>query len=96
MIIKEGPAKGGNTRVTFELSDAKAHQVQLAGDFNGWADRIPMEQADDGRWRVSLELDPDREYEFRYVVDESTWVNDPEAEAFAPNTFGTVNCVVRT
>ena len=32
------------------------------------------------------------QYEYRLRVD-GDWTNDPQAEAYVPNTFGTENCV---
>ena len=94
MIIKEPPA--GATRVTFELVQPGAKQVELAGDFNDWTARLPMEHPDADRWQKTLLLEPGRRYEFRYVVDEGNWLNDSAADGYADNPFGSVNSVVTT
>ncbi len=54
-----------------------------------------MRRQQDGSWSATLELDPGREYEFRYLVDGKSWVNDDAADAYVPNPFGGDNSVVR-
>lgn len=94
MITKEPPAP--RTRVTFELVQPGAKHVELAGDFNGWTDRLPMEHPEPDRWKKTLELEPGRSYEFRYLVDDGGWLNDDAADGYAKNPFGSVNSIVRT
>jgi hypothetical protein len=47
-------------------------------------------------FRVTLELEPGREYPFRYVVNGVHWCNDWHADTYVPNGLGEDNCVVRT
>ena len=39
-----------------------------------------MKPLKDGRFKVMLELEPERDYEYRYLVDGQEWHNDWEAE----------------
>ncbi len=84
-------------KVTFEVPKAlKARKVYLAGDFNGWqAEATPLRKLKDGRHTVTVELKPDRQYEFRYLLD-GGWENDWMADAYRPNPFGSENSVVIT
>jgi hypothetical protein len=43
-----------------------------------------------------LELEPGREYPFRYLVNGEHWCNDWHADAYVPGDFGEDNCVVVT
>ena len=83
---------------TFYLPAAvKAETVHLVGDFNEWDEQAtPMKQLKDGRFTVTLELDSGREYQFRYLVDQSEWHNDWEADKYMPNPFSGDNSVVVT
>jgi glycosidase len=55
-------------------------RVHLAGSFNGWSpSATPMERAQDGTWSVTLELD-DGVHHYKFVVDQSRWVNDPDSD----------------
>ncbi len=85
--------------VTFELPAAIwAEPVTLVGDMNDWDETsLPMTQdRSDGHWRLSLELDVDREYMFRYMVNGTDWHNDWQADKYVPNEFGSDNSVVVT
>ena len=45
--------------------------VHLAGSFTNWQASIPMVPIDHGReyWRALVQLDPTREWQFKFVVD---------------------------
>ena len=69
----------------------------LVGDFNEWNPTLhAMRRNDDGSWSATLELEPVREYQFRYCGGEAVWYNDPAADAYVPNPYGSENSVVRT
>ncbi len=97
MLKKTRSGEVGKARVTFVLApQPNADHVHVAGDFNGWQATMPMKRQKDGSWRATVELEPGREYQFRYLVDGNVWVNDEAADAYVPNPFGADNCVVRT
>lgn len=78
-------------KVTFRLSreDARnAESVCLTGDFNGWdKSGAPMKKLKDGSFSLTLDFATGKDYQFRYLVDGRTWVNDPEADRYAPSGF---------
>lgn len=87
----------GKAEVTFVLPpDVQADHVHVTGDFNDWQASTPMKRQKDGSWKVTVPLEQGREYQFRYVINGDHWVNDPQADAYAPNPFGSENSVVRT
>ncbi|MBN1117864.1 MAG: isoamylase early set domain-containing protein [Bacteroidales bacterium] len=85
-------------KVTFKLDKNlanSAHNVNLVGDFNEWNEtNIKMKKLKNGDFSVSLELDLGKDYEFRYLVDSIDWLNEPEADKYAPNAFHSENSVV--
>ncbi len=90
-------------KVTFELPDAElpepivADSVHLVGEFNDWdPTATPMPRGRGGIYRVTLELEPGREYQFRYLVNGEHWCNDWHADAYVSGGFGEDNCVVVT
>lgn len=85
-------------KVTFYLPAAvKAETVHLVGDFNNWDEHsTPMKKLKDDRFTVMLELEAGREYQFRYLIDQSEWHNDWEADKYVPNPFSGDNSVVVT
>lgn len=96
-MLKKTRSGEDRAKVTFVLgSQPNADHVHVAGDFNGWQADTPMKRQKDGSWRATVELEPGRDYQFRYLVDGNHWVNDEAADAYVANPFGADNCVVRT
>ncbi len=85
-------------KVTFYTPTAiEAEEVYLVGDFNDWDEEAtPMSKLKDGRFKVTLDLDKDDEFQFRYLVDGTEWHNDWEADKYVPNPFSGDNSVVST
>ncbi|MFB0537279.1 MAG: isoamylase early set domain-containing protein [Anaerolineae bacterium] len=89
-------------KVTFEvpeaeLPEAKVESVHLVGEFNDWdLTATPMTRRKGDIFRVTLELEPGREYQFRYLVNSEHWCNDWHADAYVLGDFGEDNCVVVT
>lgn len=79
-------------KVTFELPGAAAGaaaSVHLVGDFNGWdTARTPMKRRKDGSFTVTLDLERDREYQYKYLIDASHWENDWAADRYTPSPLG--------
>ena len=86
-------------KVTFTLPpQIKAETAYLVGDFNNWDEKAtPMKKAKkDGQFSVTLELDKDHEYQFRYLINGTEWHNDWNADKYVPNPFIGDNSVVST
>jgi hypothetical protein len=81
--------------VTFTISDVEAKSIAVAGDFNGWdTNTNQLEDPEgDGIWTGKINLKPGR-YEYMLVVDDSKWVPDPNAKAYADDGFGSRNAVL--
>ena len=78
-------------KVTFRLPPAdvpEAEKVALVGDFNDWdTSSTLMKRLRNGEFTVTLDLEPGRSYQFRYLVEDSIWTNDDEADAYQPSGF---------
>lgn len=85
-------------KVTFYTPAAiEAETVYLVGDFNDWSEtETEMSKLKDGRFKVTLDLETDQEYQFRYLVNGEEWHNDWEADKYVPNPFSGDNSVVVT
>ena len=81
-------------KVTFRLprEAAKAAEtVHVVGEFNSWdVYATPMKSLKNGSFTVTIDLEQGREYQFRYLVDETRWENDWDADKYLPSPFG--NC----
>jgi 1,4-alpha-glucan branching enzyme len=82
-------------RVTFKYPNPEqAESAALAGDFNEWSQTdTPMKKLKDGSFSVTVSLAADCSYNFRYVLDGQTWVNDPAADRYELNEHGEDNSV---
>jgi len=90
-------------KTIFELAKTElpegveVESVYLVGEFNDWETTAdPMKRNKKGVYRVMVELEPDRQYHFRYLVNGEQWCNDWAADAYAPNPYGSDNCIVFT
>ena len=85
-------------KVTFILPVevvSSASKVNLAGDFNHWnTNSIPMKKLKGGDYKVTVALEKGKEYQFRYLIDGNSWINEQEADKLVPNEFETENSVV--
>ena len=79
-------------QVSFRVSAPEAQNVSLAGNFNDWDKNCHILERDpDGTWEIHIDLMPGK-YEYRFLVD-GEWRNDPDCTNFAPNPFGSENCI---
>ena len=88
-------------RVTFTLpkiaaSDAKS--VCIVGDFNNWNIHAnPMKKLRNGDYTIKLDLEPGKEYQYRYFIDELIWENGWNADKYVRSLYGdSDNSVVMT
>ncbi|HAW92022.1 MULTISPECIES: isoamylase early set domain-containing protein [unclassified Arsukibacterium] len=76
-------------KVTFKISAeqlAGAETVALLGEFNDWDPAaLPMKKSKKGDFSASVTLNNDQEYQFRYLVNGGTWLNDDAADAYLPS-----------
>ena len=87
-------------KVTFRLNaseSGEAESARLVGDFNAWDKEVPpMKKLKNGDFTQTVELDADAEYQFRYLIDDETWENDWNADAYMPSPVSLEeNSVVR-
>jgi hypothetical protein len=75
--------------VRFELEAEGAREVRLAGSFTGWEPRHELTPLSDGRWSVTLPMEPGV-HDYVFVVDGESFVEDPWA-ARVSDGFGGFN-----
>ena len=83
-------------KVTFYTApELVAEKVALVAEFNQWNESaMPMTALKDGRFKATVDLPRDRTYQFRYLINDSEWHNDWEADEYVPNPFSGDNSVV--
>ncbi len=85
-------------KVTFRLEKALANEfddVYLVGDFNNWSvDEHPMKKLKSGDFTISINLECDKNYQFRYLADKAEWLNDSEPDSLIANEFSGQNSLL--
>ena len=81
-------------KVKFAVNVENAETVEILGLNSDWENSIVMSKKKDGTFSCDVSLPKNSEHEFKYLVNETEWVNDPEADAQKPNEFGGVNSVI--
>ncbi len=97
MLEKEYLKPENRCKVTFSLpleACAHAQTVQVLGDFNNWDKESGFMERTTNGFQSTLDLEADRRYEFRYLIDGEIWENDWNADAYVPSPFGVDNSVV--
>jgi len=82
--------------VTFEYDSGEAEKVALVSEVNDWQPVDMTKRRKDGIFYAKVRLPKDSQYQYRYLVNNQTWVSDQNADGFVPNEFGEQNSIVST
>lgn len=79
-------------KVTFKIPETVgngAENAQVVGEFNGWSiSATPMKRLKNGVFSATVNLEKARSYQFRYLLGQSQWENDPDADEYIPTPYG--------
>ena len=81
-------------KVKFSLQGDSATSIDILGLNSDWDNAISMTRKKDGTFSVDVNLPKESRHEFKYLVNKTEWINDPEADAEVPNGFGGSNSVI--
>jgi 1,4-alpha-glucan branching enzyme len=81
-------------KVKFSFNADNAETIEIVGLNSDWEKSIIMSKKKDGTFSADVNLPKDSKHEFRYLVNENEWLNEPEADAEAPNVYGSINSVI--
>lgn len=90
-IKKQYLKKDGVCKITFSLIEDinGIENVRIPGDFNNWDINCePMKKLKTGEFTQTINLEPGKAYQFKYLINETVWVNDQEADQLVPNGYG--------
>lgn len=71
-----------STRAEFKrLEDIEITSVAVAGSFNQWKknEHLMFYDTDNKIWYVDIKLKPGVEYHYKFVINDSIWITDPNA-----------------
>ena len=94
MILKTYYKTKDYCKVKFSLKDDNAETVQIRGLNSDWQKSIEMARKKDGSFTADVTLPKDSKHEFKYLINETNWLNEPEADSQEPNEFGGSNSVI--
>lgn len=81
-------------KVKFSFKAENAETIEILGLNSNWADSIVMSKKKDGSFSTDVNLTKDSIHQFKYLVNETEWLNEPEADSQKPNEFGGTNSVI--
>lgn len=86
-------------KVTFSLKQdiENVETVRIPGEFNNWDTNCePMKKLKSGAFTQTLKFETGKAYQYKYLINDSEWRNDPEADRYEPNNTGPgeVNSVI--
>lgn len=74
-----------------------AETIKIVGEFNGWSQEVePMKKLKSGDFTQTLSLETGKEYQFKYLINDTVWENETEADKMVPNGIveGEFNSVI--
>ncbi|HQW33852.1 MAG: S8 family serine peptidase [Anaerolineae bacterium] len=91
-----GPDPEVGACITFTYINKQAARVALVGSFNNWLPReYTFDPMGDGVWRIRIALLDKGTYYYKFLVDGSSWVNDPENPDIHEDGFGGWHSVLK-
>lgn len=81
-------------KVKFTFAPENAETVEILGLNSDWENSIIMSKKKDGSFTCDVSLPKNTQHQYKYRVNESLWVNDPEADSEVPNEFGGSNSLI--
>ena len=91
MITKNQLKSKPVCKVTFKLSEKEANsakKVNIVGEFNNWnINATPMKKLKSGAFTATVDLTQGKEHQFRYLMDNTDWGNDPTADKAVPTPY---------
>lgn len=81
-------------KVKFVVTADNAETVEVLGLNSDWENSIILKKKKDGTFAGEVSLPKNSEHQFKYRVNETNWVNEPEADTEVANEFGGTNSVI--
>ena len=94
MILKTYYKTKDYCKVKFSLRTDHAETVEIRGLNSDWQKSVEMAKKKDGSFTADVTLPKDSRHQFKYVVNETQWLNEPEPDGQEPNEFGGSNSVI--
>lgn len=81
--------------IGFYIQHEYASQISLAGSFNQWAnDELLLEPCRNGIWKIEIPLLQPGRYEYKFFVDDISWIEDINNPYREPDGFSGFNSIL--
>ena len=100
MLKKTYTKNKSKCKVTFKFEPTDNNEqidtIQVVGSFNGWGKQKKhfLKKRKDGTYSLSVNLSAESTYEYKYLVNDSQWYTDNNAENYVWNIYGSQNALV--
>jgi len=81
-------------KVKFSVEADNAKSVKILGLNNDWNNPVVMSKKKTGEFSIEVSLPKNSAHQFKYLVDENIWINEPQPDSFSPDAFGGTNSVI--
>jgi len=98
VIVKSNPSPDVDAEkktIAFYLQHDCATQITVAGSFNQWADDVfYMEAGKNGLWHLEIPMLAAGRYQYKFLVDGKTWIEDYDNPCREPDGFNGFNSIL--
>jgi serine protease AprX len=82
-------------RVTFVYRDPRCRQVRVRGEWDGWSEPgLVARRVEEGVWTAEMPKPAPGFYAYRFLIDDKTWIDDPENPQRRTNLYGEFDSVL--
>jgi 1,4-alpha-glucan branching enzyme len=81
-------------KVKFAFTAENAETIEILGLNSDWKKSVIMKKKKDGTFSAEVNLPKESKHEFKYLVNETLWINEPEADGEQANEFGGSNSLL--
>lgn len=81
-------------KVKFSVQLENAETISVVGLNNNWKKGIELSPKKDGSFIGDINLQKGTKHEFKYLVNKTEWINEPEADGELMNIYGTANSLL--
>jgi hypothetical protein len=95
MIEKKYFKTKDSCKVKFSVQLKNVQHLEVLGLEGNWEEGIFMKKKKDGTFSCEVSLPKNSEHQFRYRLDGTEWIDDPQADALVHNEFGGTNSFIQ-
>lgn len=96
MLTKRFFKTKDEAEVTFEFNRSDVKSAALVADFNDWQAIEMKFNKKTQSFKTKVRLPKGGAFHFRYLLNDTEWENDYQADHYIANEFGSENSVVST